>query len=185
MKEAVLPFDRFPEVDTALGPEMRSTGEVMGIDSTFGTAFYKAETAAGTMLPTSGMVFLSFADRDKPAGLVVAKRFRELGLDLAATRGTAAFLARFGVPIDRVLDKVSEGDGQTAIDLIASGEIHFVVNTPQGRGPRSDGEHIRKAANTHRVSTVTTIAAALAAAHGLSDQAGRPFEVRSLQEYLA
>ena len=83
VKEAVLPFDRFPEVDTALGPEMRSTGEVMGIDSTFGTAFYKAETAAGTMLPTSGMVFLSFADRDKPAGLVVAKRFRELGLDLA------------------------------------------------------------------------------------------------------
>ncbi|MGD9702174.1 MAG: carbamoyl-phosphate synthase large subunit [Acidimicrobiia bacterium] len=183
VKEAVLPFDRFPEVDTALGPEMRSTGEVMGIDITFGTAFYKAETAAGTLLPTSGTVFLSFADRDKPAGLVVAKRFRELGLSLAATRGTAAFLTRFGVPVDRVLDKLSEGDGQTAIDLIASGEINFVVNTPQGSGPRSDGEHIRKAANTHRVSTVTTIAAALAAAHGLSDQCGKPFEVRSLQEY--
>ena len=84
-----------------------------------------------------------------------------------------------------MLDKVSEGDGQTAIDLIASGEIHFVVNTPQGRGPRSDGEHIRKAANTHRVSTVTTIAAALAAAHGLSDQCGQTLRVRSLQEYLA
>ena len=81
-----------------------------------------------------------------------------------------------------MLDKVSEGDGQTAIDLIASGEIRFVVNTPQGRGPRSDGEHIRKAANTHRVSTVTTIAAALAAAHGLRDQCGKPFEVRSLQD---
>jgi carbamoyl-phosphate synthase large subunit len=183
VKEAVLPFNRFPEVDTALGPEMRSTGEVMGIDTTFGRAFYKAETAAGTMLPTSGTVFLSFADPDKPAGLVVAKRFRELGLALAATRGTADFLDRFGVTVERVLGKVSEGDGQTAIDLIASGEITFVVNTPQGSGPRSDGAHIRMAANTHRVSSVTTVAAALAAAHGLSEQQGKPFEVRSLQEY--
>ena len=183
VKEAVLPFNRFPEVDTALGPEMRSTGEVMGIDRTFGRAFYKAETAAGTLLPTSGTVFLSFADRDKPAGLIVARRLARLGLRLVATRGTAEHLGRFGVHVDRVLGKVSEGDGQTAVDLIANGEIAFVVNTPQGSGPRSDGEHIRKAANTHRVSLVTTIAAALAAAHGLGEQEGLPFEVRSLQEH--
>jgi len=94
VKEAVLPFSRFPEVDTALGPEMRSTGEVMGIDATFGLAFVKAETAAGTVLPTSGLVFLSLADRDKPAGLVVAQRLRELGLGIAATSGTATYLSR-------------------------------------------------------------------------------------------
>ena len=113
VKEAVLPFNRFPEVDTTLGPEMRSTGEVMGIDTTFGRAFFKAETAAGTDLPRGGMVFLSLADRDKPAGLVVAQRLRALGLGVAATRGTADFLARFGLPVDQVVDKVSDGAGRT------------------------------------------------------------------------
>jgi carbamoyl-phosphate synthase large subunit len=107
VKEAVLPFNRFPEVDTALGPEMRSTGEVMGIDSTFARAFIKAETAAGTHLPTSGMVFLSLNDRDKPSGLVVAKRLREIGLGIVATRGTAEYLRRFGYPVDREVSKVS------------------------------------------------------------------------------
>lgn len=97
VKEAVLPFNRFPGVDTALGPEMRSTGEVMGIDSTFGRAFIKAESAAGTTLPTSGMVFLSLNDKDKPSGLVVAKRLRELGLGIAATSGTADYLGRFDI----------------------------------------------------------------------------------------
>ena len=150
VKEAVLPFSRFPEVDPALGPEMRSTGEVMGIDRTFGLAFYKAELAAGTVLPTDGTVFLSLADIDKPAGLVVAKRLRELGLGVAATQGTADFLARFGNPVDEVVAKVSEGDGKTAVDLIGAGEVTFVVNTPEGRGGRSDGEQIRKACTLHR-----------------------------------
>ena len=103
VKEAVLPFNRFPEVDTALGPEMRSTGEVMGIDRTFGRAFVKSQTAAGTVLPTSGMVFLSFNDGDKPAGIVVAKRLRDLGLGVAATTGTANYLAKFGLPVDRIV----------------------------------------------------------------------------------
>ena len=107
-----MPFSRFPEVDPALGPEMRSTGEVMGIDTTFGRAFFKAELAAGTVLPTSGTVFLSLADSDKPAGLVVAKRLRELGLGVVATQGTADYLARFGQPVDEVVAKVSEGAGQ-------------------------------------------------------------------------
>jgi carbamoyl-phosphate synthase large subunit len=193
VKEAVLPFSRFPEVDPALGPEMRSTGEVMGIADTFGKAFYKAEVAAGTHLPTEGTVFLSLADPDKPAGLVVAQRFRALGLGIAATEGTAAYLAAFGSPVDQVVGKVQETDrrhgaapgGQlvTAVDLIAEGKISFVVNTPRGRLGRSDGEAIRKAASLHRVSCVTTVDAALAAVQGLSERDGEALTVKTLQEY--
>ena len=196
VKEAVLPFTRFPEVDPALGPEMRSTGEVMGIDRTFGRAFYKAELAAGTVLPTTadaGMVFLSLADRDKPAGLIVATRLRALGLGIAATSGTAAYLAKFDQPADQIVAKV-HNDGErsddpaelpTALDLIADGKIGFVVNTPSGKAARSDGETIRKSASLHKVSCVTTVAAALAAAEGLAERHGSTLEVRSLQQYHA
>jgi carbamoyl-phosphate synthase large subunit len=187
IKEAVLPFNRFPEVDPALGPEMRSTGEVMGIDTTFGLAFYKAELAAGTVLPTEGTVFLSLADGDKPAGIVVARRLRELGLGIAATTGTADYLASFGVSVDAVVGKISDGHGINAVNLIAGGDIAFVVNTPQGQGggARSDGEQIRKAAITHRVSSVTTVEAALAAVQGMAEHVGHALSVRSLQEYHA
>jgi carbamoyl-phosphate synthase large subunit len=185
IKEAVLPFNRFPDVDPALGPEMRSTGEVMGIDATFGLAFHKAELAAGTVLPTEGTVFLSLADGDKPAGIVVARRLRELGFGIAATTGTADYLASFGVAADAVVGKISDGHGINAVNLIASGDIAFVVNTPQGqgRGARSDGEQIRKAAITHRVSSVTTVEAALAAVQGMAERAGREISVRPLQEF--
>ena len=187
VKEAVLPFNRFPDVDTALGPEMRSTGEVMGIDSTFGMAFVKAETAAGTTLPTEGLVFLSLADKDKPAGLVVAKRLRQLGLGIAATKGTADYLSRFDVVVDEIVAKVSEESDitRTAVGLIEAGRVAFVVNTPRGSGSRSDGQAIRMAANVHRVSSVTTIEAALAAFHGLIEQRDRTPTVRSIQEYHA
>ena len=185
IKEAVLPFSRFPEVDTALGPEMRSTGEVMGIDTTFGKAFFKAELAAGTLLPTEGTVFLSLADGDKPAGLVVAARLRELGLKIAATTGTCEYLGRFGITVDQVVGKISDGHGINAVKLIESGEIAFVVNTPQGRGGRTDGEQIRKAANSHHVSSVTTVEAALAAVQGMAEMVGREINVRSLQEFHA
>ena len=186
VKEAVLPFNRFPEVDTALGPEMRSTGEVMGIDSTFGRAFVKAESAAGNEIPTTGTAFLSLNDRDKPMGLAVAKRLRELGMGIAATRGTADYLARFGQQVDRVVGKVSEGASSAdddAVDLIKRGEIALVINTPRGRGSHRDGEAIRKAANISRVSSVTTINAALAAVQGLVEQRARALGVKSLQEY--
>jgi carbamoyl-phosphate synthase large subunit len=183
VKEAVLPFNRFPEVDPALGPEMRSTGEVMGIDSSFGRAFYKAELASGTVLPTSGTVFLSLADPDKPAGIVLARRLKLLGFAIAATTGTAQYLEGFGTRVDQIVGKVSEQAPVTAVDLIGSGEISFVINTPQGRGGRTDGEAIRKAANVHRVSSVTTVEAALAAVQGMAEYAINPGMVKSLQEH--
>ena len=135
------------------------------------------------MLPTSGTVFLSLADSDKPAGLVVAKRLRELDLGVVATRGTADYLARFGQAVDEVVAKVSEGAGKTAVDLIGTGAVTFVVNTPEGRGGRRDGEQIRKACTLHRVACVTTVDAALAAVHGLAEQRHGELDVRSLQEH--
>ncbi len=185
VKEAVLPFSRFPDVDTILGPEMRSTGEVMGIDTTFGLAFAKSQIAAGDRLPESGSVFFSLAGRDKEAGLLAATRFVELGFSLAATSGTAAFLEAHGVPVETVVEKLSDGgDGPTAVDLIASGKVQLVVNTPRGRGPRADGAYIRTAANVHEVPCLTTVAAARAAAAGIADWGEHPLSVRSLQEFL-
>ena len=182
VKEAVLPFNRFPDVDTVLGPEMRATGEVMGIDMTFGLAFAKSQIAAGNTLPESGMVFLSLADRDKPAALDVARRFVEQGFTIAATQGTAAYLEDNGVPVETVVAKLGEGE-PTAVDLIEAGKVQLVINTPRGRGPRADGAYIRTAANVHNVACLTTAAAARAAAAGISDWARHPLEVRSIQEF--
>ena len=148
VKEAVLPFDRFPDVDTLLGPEMRSTGEVMGIDRTFGLAFAKSQIAAGTRLPQTGTVFLSLADRDKPAGLAVARRFGELGFSLAATLGTAGYLRDHGSPSTRWWRRsVRRAWPPTRVELIAGGKVQLVVNTPRGRGaagrrrPHPGGRH--------------------------------------------
>ena len=183
VKEAVLPFDRFPGVDSLLGPEMRSTGEVMGVDSTFGLAFAKSQAAAGTTLPASGAVFLSLADRDKPGGLEVAKRLVELGFSLAATLGTAGFLRHHGVEVDTLVAKVGEeGMATDAVQLIAGGKVQMVVNTPRGRGSRDDGMHIRTAALAHHVPCLTTLAAAQAAVAGMADRLAHPLVVRSLQE---
>jgi carbamoyl-phosphate synthase large subunit len=188
VKEAVLPFDRFPEVDSLLGPEMRSTGEVMGIDRTFGLAFAKSQMAAGNRLPDEGVVFFSLADRDKESGLEAARAFLQLDghkFSIAATEGTAAFLRSHGLRVDTVVAKVgSASPGQTdAVELIRSGEVQLVVNTPRGRGPRADGGHIRRAASAHRVPCVTTVAAAKAAAAGVADWDRHGLTVMSLQEY--
>jgi carbamoyl-phosphate synthase large subunit len=183
VKEAVLPFDRFPEVDTLLGPEMRSTGEVMGVDETFGLAFAKSQMAAGTRLPLSGTVFLSLADRDKPGGAEVARQLDALGFSLAATLGTAGYLRDQGIEVDTLVAKVGEeGVGADAVELIAKGAVQMVVNTPRGRGSRADGAHIRAAATVHGVPCLTTVAAARAAAAGIGDQVGHAPRVRSLQE---
>jgi len=186
VKEAVLPFNRFPDVDTLLGPEMRSTGEVMGIDRTVGLAFAKSQMAAGDRLPERGSVFLSLADRDKASGLVAAGRFAAIGFTIAATAGTAAYLEEHGVTVDTLVGKVGDpGDEATAVDLLAAGKVDLVVNTPRGFGPRADGQHIRAAAAVHQVPCITTVAAALAAANGMADWAGHTFAVRSIQEWHA
>jgi carbamoyl-phosphate synthase large subunit len=188
VKEAVLPFDRFPEVDSLLGPEMRSTGEVMGIDRTFGLAFAKSQMAAGNRLPEKGTVFFSLADRDKQPGVAAALEFVRLGFAIAATAGTAEYLEAKGVPVGTLVAKVG-GDPipgiVDAVQLIESGDIGLVVNTPRGRGPRADGAHIRRAASANRVACVTTLAAAKAAAAGIAAWAdpANALTVRSLQEH--
>ncbi|MFP3901590.1 MAG: carbamoyl-phosphate synthase large subunit [Acidimicrobiia bacterium] len=192
VKEAVLPFNRFPDVDTVLGPEMRSTGEVMGIDRTFGLAFGKSQLAAGEELPYAGTVFLSLADRDKAAGLRAAARFVELGFSIAATAGTADHLEKHGVTVAQRVAKVAadepddlDGTLPTALDLISEGKVQLVVNSPRGRGARADGAYIRRAANVHRVPCLTTAAAAVAAAESTLDRTRHDVQVRTLQEYHA
>jgi carbamoyl-phosphate synthase large subunit len=186
VKEAVLPFNKFPDVDTVLGPEMRSTGEVMGIDSSFGLAFAKSQIAAGNRLPDKGTVFMSLADRDKAAGEEAARRFVELGFTIAATAGTAAHLEAAGIPVETIVSKVGDEheDGPDAVELLSTGKVQLVINTPRGRGPRADGAYIRTAANVHKVPCLTTAAAARAAAAGIAEWISNPLTVRSLQEFL-
>jgi carbamoyl-phosphate synthase large subunit len=182
VKEAVLPFSRFPGVDTLLGPEMRSTGEVMGIGESFGIAFAKSQLAAGTRLPDSGQIFMSLADRDKVAGLELARLLSELGFRLAATVGTAGYLRSNGVNVHTLVGKIGLGDlGVNAVKLIATGEVQMVVNTPSGSSARSDGAEIRRACVTHAVACVTTLSAGFAAAKGIADTREKGWRVRSLQ----
>ncbi|MFM8999772.1 MAG: carbamoyl-phosphate synthase large subunit, partial [Actinomycetota bacterium] len=155
VKAAVLPFGRFPGVDTVLGPEMRSTGEVMGIDADPGRALAKAFVAAGTRLPLTGRIFLSVANREKRSIVLPALRLADLGFELLATGGTAAVLERAGIPVERVA-KVSEG-GRSIADRIRAGEVAMVVNTPFGRGTRTDGYYIRTAAATAGIPCITTL----------------------------
>jgi carbamoyl-phosphate synthase large subunit len=182
VKEAVLPFNRFPEADAVLGPEMRSTGEVMGIDLTTGLAFMKSQIAAGGPLPEKGTVFLSLADRDKVLGCEAAELFHQLGFSLVATTGSAAALRAAGIPVGKLVAKLDE-EGEDGVDLINRGEIHLVVNSPRGRGPRADGAHIRAAAQRNNVPLLTTASSALAAALGMLDWSRHRLQVRTLQEY--
>jgi len=189
VKEAVLPFSRFPDADALLGPEMRSTGEVMGIDLTLGQAFAKAQLAAGDRLPSEGTVFMSLADRDKRTGVLAASIFADLGFEIVATAGTAQVLRDNQIPVSTVVAKLSDSsgavDGVDAVDLIAAGKVQLVVNSPRGRGPRADGSHIRTAAGHHHVPLLTTASAALAAANGIAETLRHPLTVRPLQEYHA
>ncbi len=182
VKEAVLPFNRFPGADRILGPEMHSTGEVMGIDTTFGLAFAKSQIAAGDPLPESGTVFLSLADRDKRVGVRAAEKFQALGFSLAATAGTAAALREAGIGVDIEVAKLGDEDGVHAVELIEANKVQLVVNSPRGRGPRADGDHIRSAAGVAHVPCLTTAAAALAAATGMTDWRANDVVVRNLQE---
>ncbi len=185
VKEAVLPFRRFVGADSLLGPEMRSTGEVMGISRRFGAAFGKAQVAAGMALPAAGCVFISVADRDKgPALLSVACDLHELGFVFAATSGTREWLERAGVSVVEPVVKLSDDQshGVTAVDLIEDGEICLVINTPRGRGPHADGMYIRNAAVHVPIPIVTTVSGARAAVAAIRAER-RPSEVVSLQAW--
>jgi carbamoyl-phosphate synthase large subunit len=180
VKAAVLPFARFPGSDPVLGPEMRSTGEVMATAADFPTAFAKAERAAGRPLPTDGTVFLSVRDADKPAAVPVAAALAGLGFQLLATGGTAKALAAAGLAVEGVRKVSEEGDSSTVVDLIRRGRCDLVVNTPQGLGARTDGYLIREAALSARVPCITTLSGAAAAVHAIAN--ARTEKALSLQE---
>ncbi|MGA9528834.1 MAG: carbamoyl-phosphate synthase large subunit [Terriglobales bacterium] len=179
VKSPVFPWQKFPGVDTVLGPEMRSTGEVMGIADNFGEAFAKAQLAAGQKLPTEGTVFISVTDHDKPGVIDVARRFADMGFKLVATHGTADRLEDAGLAVDRVY-KVKEGR-PNAVDLIKADRIQLIINTPQGPDPYFDEKAIRRAAVTARVPTITTLSAARAAAEGISALQRGEVRVQALQ----
>jgi len=183
VKEAVLPFKRFPGADSLLGPEMRSTGEVMGSAASFGMAYAKAELAAGEALPTQGVVFLSTHDRDKSALVPVARRLAELGFSLIATSGTAAALAADGLEVQSIL-KVHEGRPNIE-DAIRSGQIQLVINTPVGRQAAHDDRYLRRAALDYAVPTVTTLAAARAAVEAIAALQGQTLTIHALQDVHA
>lgn len=179
VKEAVFPFIKFPGVDIILGPEMRSTGEVMGIDENFGAAFAKSQIAAGVSLPLTGTVLMTVADKDKQALVSVAKGFRHLGFKIMATRGTARLLRKNGISVVEV-HKIAEGR-PNIIDHIKNGEIDLIINTPVGKGPKYDEYQLRRQATMHKLPIITTIQGALAALEGIKRKRG--ITVLSLQEY--
>jgi len=182
VKEAVFPFARFPQVDVILGPEMRSTGEVMGLDRSFERAFAKAQLGAGVRLPLGGQAFVSVRDGDKQALPGIARRLVEMGFGLLATRGTAARIAAAGLPVS-VVNKVAEGRPH-CVDAIRSGEIQLVINTAQGARAVADSFDIRRGALTHNVPHFTTIAGARAAVHAIGALKAGPLEVAPLQSYF-
>jgi carbamoyl-phosphate synthase large subunit len=180
VKEVVLPFKRFQGSDALLGPEMKSTGEVMGIAGDFPTAFGKAQAAAGAELPLEGGVFISVCDTDKPAATQLAARMHDFGFEVLATRGTAQAIRRMGVPVRR-LNKIGEGSPHV-VDALRSGDVDILINTPVGRGARTDGWEIRRAAIEHGIPCVTTMTGATAAARAIGARRSGRLEVHSLQE---
>jgi len=186
VKEAVFPFNMFQEVDPILGPEMRSTGEVLGIADSFGLAYYKAQEATRTPLPTSGTVLISVPDQDKPYVLETAREFIKLGFKILATDGTHKFLKENGVPSRRI-KKLAQGR-PNIVDGITNGEINLVINTPSGKSSKHDDSYIRKTAIKYNVPYITTTAAALASARGIAAYKENNYtlgSIKSLQEYHA
>jgi carbamoyl-phosphate synthase large subunit len=183
VKESVFPFNMYHGVDPILGPEMRSTGEVLGMADSFGLAFYKAQEAALAKLPLEGTVLLTVADRDKPAALDVARWFAALGFRIKATAGTQALLAEHGIACERIF-KMREGRPNIG-DAIVDGEIQLVINTPRGKVGKADDAYIRTTAVRRKVPYITTIAAALAAAKGIEACRQGHGQAKSLQSYHA
>ncbi len=183
VKSPVFPWNKFPGVDTVLGPEMKSTGEVMGVADNFGEAFAKAQTAAGQKLPTQGNVFISVTDHDKPHVAEVARKFVDMGFKLVATAGTADVIEEAGMSVERVY-KVKEGR-PNVVDLIKGERIQLIVNTPQGPDPFFDEKAIRRAAVQARIPTITTLSAARAAAEGIAALQRGEVNVQALQHLHA
>ncbi len=183
VKEAVFPFNRFPGVDITLGPEMKSTGEVMGIDKDLGLAYAKSQMAAGGALPMGGNLFISVKDADKAQAVELAKEYVALGFQLYATSGTYAALAAAGVPAKKLF-KLAEGR-PNVLDMIKNGELAFIINTPSGKTPRQDEVKIRGAAVTYRIPIMTTLSAAAASVNGIRSLQSKGLEVKPLQEYHA
>ncbi|GAB6096062.1 carbamoyl-phosphate synthase large subunit [Desulfatiferula olefinivorans] len=181
VKEAVMPFDRFPDVDTVLGPEMKSTGEVMGVDMDFGMAFAKAQLGAGQRLPLSGTVFVSVRDKDKEAVIPIVKRFVDNGFSIVATSGTSAFLKERGIE-NTIINKVSVGRPHV-VDAIKNNEIQLVLNTPSDRGSVHDGYKIRRAALKYKVPYATTMAGASAVSKAVAALKAQPYAVKTIQAY--
>ena len=181
VKEAVFPFNMFPEVDPILGPEMRSTGEVLGLADSFGLAFFKAQEAAQQVLPAEGTVLITVSENDRPAVLEVARQFHKLGFKIKATNGTNRFLAQHGIDSELIL-KMHEGR-PNIVDGIMNYEIQLVINTPSGKLSKHDDSYIRKSAIKYRVPYITTLAAALAAARGIERNRRGHGIVKSLQSY--
>jgi carbamoyl-phosphate synthase large subunit len=181
VKEAVFPFNMFPEVDPVLGPEMRSTGEVLGMADSFGMAYFKSQEAVGAMLPLEGTVLISVSQKDRPAVLKVARRFSDLGFKIKATEGTQRFLADSGI-VSEFIRKQHEGRPNIT-DGITNGEIQLVINTPVGKLSQTDDSYIRKAAIKYRVPYITSLTAALAAAEGIAARRKGRGQVKSLQQY--
>mgnify|MGYP006087687115 CR=1 FL=1 len=182
VKESVFPFVRFPGATITLGPEMRSTGEVMGLDNDLGVAFAKAQAAAKPGLPSGGNVFLSVKDEDKPLAVDIARRLAKLGFKIFSTGGTAKVLSENGVEVTR-LHKINEGR-PTAVDMLKNNDINLVINTPGGMIPRKDENIIRAAAYTHNVCLMTTLMGAVAAVQGIEAQMGKQIDVRPIQDYV-
>jgi len=183
VKEAVFPFNMLPEVDPLLGPEMRSTGEVLGLSDSFGLAFYKAQEATRMPLPLEGTVLITVANKDKPGVLEAARLFRELGFEIRSTNGTHDFLAGYGIDSEPI-KKVGYGRPDI-VDEIKNKKIQLVINTPSGKESKEDDSYIRKAAIKYNVSYITTTSAALAAARGIADRRKGEARVKSLQAYHA
>jgi len=183
VKEAVFPFNMFPEVDPLLGPEMRSTGEVLGMARSFGLAFFKAQEATQQVLPTEGTVLITVADHDKPAVFETAQHFSQLGFNILATQGTHDFLEKHGIKTERVL-KMQEGR-PNIVDAIKNGEIHLVINTPSGKMSQFDDSYIRKEAIKHKIPYITTLTAAVSTARGIKAFRAGKEDIYSLQHYHA
>jgi carbamoyl-phosphate synthase large subunit len=183
VKSPVFPWNKFPGVDTVLGPEMKSTGEVMGVADNFGEAFAKAQLSAGQQLPLKGTVFFSVSDRDKTNLVNLARQYMELGFHLVATEGTANAIEKAGMIVERVY-KVKEGR-PNIVDLIKGERIQLIINTPRGQDPYFDEKAIRRAAVLARIPTITTMAAARAAAEGIAALQHRRITVNPLQKLHA